>query len=169
MTVPIWTDPNEKEGDPIISLCYDVHGEADKFFNLVSDSCVTVNAHYSKAPITSPDIYLNVVDAIGVRAVSNIGTCVNIHVGLQGCNTTVNGAVINMYRSSGIAVRKYSNNRVRISVPNCEDTDLVMWAFCTSGRTEDSNWNYHDFDFIRFVVMRGLNLAEDSHGIIGTH
>lgn len=50
---------------------------------------------------------------------------------------------------------------------NCEDTDLVMWAFCISGRTEDSNLNYRDFDFIRFVVTRGLNLAEDSHGIIG--
>ena len=53
------------------------------------------------------------------------------------------------------------------SVPNCDNTDLVMWAFCTSGRIEDSNWNYHDFDFIRFVVMRGLNLAEESHGIMG--
>ena len=166
MTVPILTDPNVKEGDPIISLCYEVHGEADKFFNLVSDSCVTVNAHYSKAPIPGPGVDLNVVDAIGVRAVSNTGDCVNIRVGLQGCNTTVNGAVISMYRSNGITVRKYSN-RVRMSVPNCGDTDLVMWAFCTSGRTEDSNLNYHDFDFIRFVVMRGLNLAEESHGIMG--
>ena len=78
----------------------------------------------------------------------------------------VNGAGINMYQSNGIKVRKYSN-QVRISVPNCVDTDLVMWAFCTSGRTEDPNWNYHEFDFIRFVVMRELNLAEESHGIMG--
>ena len=135
---------------------------------MVSDSCITVNAHYSKAPIPSPDIDLNVVDALGVKAVSNSGTWVNIGVGsgLQGCNTTVNGAGISVYQSNGIKVRKYSNP-VRMSVPNCEDTDLVMWAFCTSGRTEDSNWNYHEFDFIRFVVMRELNLAEESHGIMG--
>lgn len=106
MTVPIWT---VKEGDPIISLCYVVRGEADKFFNLVSDSCITVNAHYCKALIASPDIDLNVVDAIGVRAVSNSGTCVNIRVGLQGCNVTVNGATIDVYKTSCIAVRKYSN------------------------------------------------------------
>ena len=106
MTVPILTDQNVKEGDDIISLCYEVHGEADKFFNLVSDSCVTVNAHYSKAPIPGPGVDLNVVDAIGVRAVPNTGDCLNIRVGLQGCNTTVNGVVINMYRSNGITVRK---------------------------------------------------------------
>ena len=133
---------------------------------LRSDSCITINAHYSKAPIPGPGVDLNVVDAIGVRAVSNTGTCVNIHVGLQGCNATVNGDVISMYQSDGITVQKYSN-RVRISVPNCEDTDLVMWAFCTSGWTEDSNWDYHEYNFIRFVVMRGLNLAEESHGIMG--
>ena len=28
-------------------------------------------------------------------------------------------------------------------------------------------WEYFDINFIRFVVMRGLNLDETSHGIIG--
>ena len=168
MTVPIHTDPDVMEGDVITSLCYEVHGEAEKFFNLVSDSCVSVNSHYSRA-LDNPNIDLNIVDAIGVQAVSNNGTCVNIHVGLDGCEVTVNGDAIKgrMYRSNGITIRVYPN-RVRITVPNCEDTDLVMWVFCTSGRTEDpTNWMYFDFDFIRFVVMRGLNLNEESHGLIG--
>ena len=168
MTVPIHTNPDVMEGDIITSLCYEVHGEAGKFFNLVSDSCVSVNSHYSRA-LDNPNIDLNIVDAIGVRAVSNNGTCVNIRVGLDGCEVTVNGAAIRgrMYRSDGITIRVYPN-RVRITVPNCEDTDLVMWVFCTSGRTEDpTNWEYFDFDFIRFVVMRGLNLNEESHGLIG--
>ena len=57
---------------------------------------------------------------------------------------------------------------MRISVPNCAPTDLVMWVFCTSGRTEDPyTWKYYEFDFIRFVVMRGLNLDPTSHGLIG--
>ena len=167
MTVPIWNSMDVDPNDPPISLCYEVHGAADKFFNLVSDSCVTVNAHYWKSPIASPNIDLNVVDAIGVRTVSNNFSCVNIRVGLQGCQATVNGADVNLYRSNGITVRKYSN-RVRIAVPNCGDTDLVMYVFCKRGRTEDpETWVYFDFDFIRFVVMRGLNLDERSHGIIG--
>ncbi|CAI8015467.1 hypothetical protein GBAR_LOCUS9582 [Geodia barretti] len=51
-----------------------------------------------------------------------------------------------MYRENGIVVRKYSS-RVRITVPNCEDTDLVMWIFCTGGRTEDPyTWKYFSFN-----------------------
>ena len=169
MTVPIHTNPDAQPGDEYTSLCYEVHGEADKVFNLISDECTTVNAHYAKAPIASPNIDLNVVDAIGVVAVTlSEAECVNIRVGLDTCQATVNGAdVAGTYQGDGIRVREYSN-RVRIVVPNCADTDLVMWAFCRDGRTEDPvTWEYFDFRFIRFVVTRGLNLNEESHGLMG--
>ena len=167
MTVPIHTDSDVMEGDVITSLCYEVHGKAGKFFNLVSDSCVSVSSHYSRA-LDNPNITLNIVDAIGVLAVSNDGTCATIHVGLNECQATVKGVATNrLYRSNGITIRVYPN-RVRISVPNCGDKDLVMWVFCTSGRTEDPyTWEYFSFNFIRFMVIRGLNLAEESHGLIG--
>ena len=167
MTVPILTDPNVMPGDVITSLCYEVHGEADKFFNLISDTCVSVNSHYEKAAIDNENITLNIVDSIGVQAYDQ-GICVNIGVSLKNCQATVNGAnVSRRYNNNGISVRSF-NNRVRISVPNCAPTDLVMWVFCTSGRTEDPyTWKYYEFDFIRFVVMRGLNLDPTSHGLIG--
>ena len=169
MTVPILSDPDVMKDDIVTSLCYEVHGEADKFFNLVSDTCVSVNSHYSKAVTDSQNINLNIVDAIGVRAVTRTTSeCVNIGVDLDNCRVTVDGAEMSgTYRRDGITVRQFPN-RVRISVPNCENTELVMWVFCTSGRTEDpETWVYFEFDFIRFVVMRGLNLAEESHGLIG--
>ena len=169
MTVPIFSDPDVMEGDIITSLCYEVHGEADKFFNLVSDTCVSVNAHYSTAITNSPNINLNIVDAIGVRAVTRTtNECVNIRVDLENCRVRVDSVEINgTYRRDRITVRRFPN-RVRISVPNCDNTDLVMWLFCTSGRTEDPvTWEYFEFEFIRFVIMRGLNLAEESHGLIG--
>ena len=169
MTVPIFSDPGVSEGNVITSLCYEVRGETDKFFNLLSDSCVSVNSHYSRAGINNTNITLNIVDAIGVRAVSNNGTCSNIRVGVDGCEVTVDGVAITgrTYRSNGIAIRVYPN-RVRISVPNCEDTDLVMWMFCSSGRTMDPfTLEYFSYDFIRFVIMRGFNLNELSHGLIG--
>ena len=167
MTVPILTDPNVTDDDVIASLCYEVHGEAGKFFNLVSDSCVSVNSHFSRA-LNNPNITLNVVDTIGVLAVSNDGTCAIIHVGLNECHVTVKSVGMNrLYRSNGITIRVH-RNRVRISVPNCGDKDLVMWVFCTSGRTEDPfTWEYFSFNFIRFLVVRGFNLAEESHGLIG--
>jgi hypothetical protein len=162
MTVPVATLPDTS------TLCYEVHGEADKFFNLISDNCVSVNAHYAKAGINNPNITLNVIDAVGIRAVSSIGSCVNIRVGLEGCTASIDGVDLSgMYRENGIVVRKYSS-RVRITVPNCEDTDLVMWVFCTRGGTEDPyTWEYFSFNFLRFVVMRGLNLREESHGLLG--
>ena len=170
MTVPIWTDPNIKPGDPVTSLCYEVHGEDDKYFNLISDTCVSVNAHYSKAVTGSDNIRLNIVDEIGVRAISSTGDSVDISVGLEDCKAYVNGVNMTMYKKNGIYVRAYCKNRVRIAVPNGArvDKDLVMWVFCTSGKTEDPvTWQFFNINFIRFVVMRGLNLDPTSHGIIG--
>ena len=168
MTVPILTNVSPLAGDEIASLCYEVHGEADKFFSLISDNCTAVNAHYAKADIDNDNITLNVVDAIGVRAVDNEDTCRNISVGLSDCQATVDGAnVSGIYQRAGITVREY-NGRVRIAVPNCADNRLVMWVFCMDGITEDPyTWKNFHFRMIRFVVTRGLNLDEESHGIIG--
>ena len=169
MTVPILTDTSPQAGDEHTSLCYEVHGAADKFFSLISDEHTAVNAHYAKADIASPNVDLNVVDAIGVRAVGDDGECRNIRVGLSDCQATVNGVDISgTYRMGGITVREY-NNRVRIAVPNgANNHRLVMWVFCMNGITEDPvTWENFPFRFIRFVVTRGLNLDEESHGIIG--
>ena len=168
MTVPILTDMSPQASDEITTLCYEVHGEADKFFSLISDECTAVNAHYAKADINSTNVDLNVVDAIGVRAVDNEGTCRNIHVGLSDCQATVDGlSVSGTYRRAGITVREY-NGRVRIAVPNCADNCLVKWVFCMDGIIEDpvTSVNF-PFRMIRFVVTRGLNLHEEAHGIIG--
>ena len=162
MTVPIYTTPEN-------TLCYEVHGETDQTFNLISDNCVAVNAHYTRAVANNPNITLNVIDTIGVRAVATDDNCVNISVNLENCVAMVNdqpGTV--PYQRNGISVRKY-NNRVRIVVPNCGETDLVMWVFCTSGSTADPKTNiYYNFNFLQFVVRRGLNLNERSHGLIGS-
>ena len=135
MTVSIFNNPN-------VSLCYKVHGQANGFFNLISDNCVTVNTHYARVNINSPNIDMNVVDVVGVRGVSNNGTCVNIKVSLQGCRATVDGQVVNMYQVNGITVNRYLR-QVRITVPNCGDMNLVTWVFCSSGSTEDPvTWKY---------------------------
>ena len=168
MTVPIFTDPNVEPGDDIESLCYEVHGEDGAYFNLISDGCTSVNAYYQEAVTPSENIDLNVVTQIGVRARGN-SSCWDIQVNLDTCSATVNGAPLVGNSFDGIYVKPYaSSSRVRISVPNCADTMLVMWVFCRSGQVEDPvTWDYFDINFIRFVVMRGLNLNEQSHGLIG--
>ena len=169
MTVPIRDDPNVRPGDPISSLCYEVHGESNQFFNLISDGCTSVNAYYEKALIASPNIDLNVITQIGVRAVGEDSTCSNIEVDLNWCSAIVNNINETDYNTNGIWVKRFaSSSRVRISVPNCAATKLVMWVFCAKGHIADPlDWTLYDAHFIRFVIMRGLNLNEWSHGLIG--
>ncbi len=85
--------------------------------NLVTDECISVNAHYAAVYIYSS---LNVVNQIGMRAVGDDGQCRNILVDVDGCSASVNGVALDStgrYMSANISVRHYSN-RVRISVPN---------------------------------------------------
>ena len=173
MTVP-FHDPtaaaNQTNAQPPPSLCYEVHGRRDTYFNLISDSCTSVNALYEKALVNSSNIDLNMVTKIGVRTVGGDNTtCTNIEVDLDSCTTTVDGVILSTYSLNGISVRrKDDGSRVRISVPNCADTQLVMYVFCTSGMVEDPvDWKYYRARFIRFVVLRGLNLNELSHGLLG--
>ena len=146
-----------------VSLCYEIHGEADAYFNLVSDVCVSVNAHYARV---RSDLYINVIDRIGIRAVDNASQCHNIMADLNGCRVFVDDVEISTsYRMKGISVRKYPTP-VRIAVPNCEDDDLVMWVFCQTGTFVGGNMTF-DAPMIRFVIARGFNLAETSHGLLG--
>ena len=79
------------------------------------------------------------------------GTCSNIEVGLDGCQVSINGApIINTTNvvMDGLRIR-WSGSRVRIAVPNCVDTMLVMWVFCNSGRVENPvTWEYYYVNFI---------------------
>ena len=142
-----------------MSLCYEVHGLSDTNFNLVSDKCVNVNAHYISTNLS----YMNVIDAIGVKAKGHSGICTDIVVHLEGCTVSVQKdtltAELKMYKKDGITIRQYTK-KVRISIPNCEQTTLVMWVIC-----EDGNENFPDM--IRFWISRGVNLRPTSHGLLG--
>ena len=134
-----------------------------RYFNLISDSCVSVNAHYVQRMqqitvngVTESEA-LNVIDQIGIRAVDNMGTCVNIAVNVLGCAASVNGMSRLSYQQAGVRMRRFSNH-VRIVVPNCADTNLVMRVFCQ---------NISGIEMIKFVVSRGLNIREVAHGLIG--
>ena len=153
-----------------LSLCFEIHGYNDEIYNLVTSECVSVNAHY-----TSLTNYLNVMDKIGVRAIDEAGVCRNIQVDVSGCAVSIDGVPAASgtvaLSSGGITVRKSANNRVRISVPNCNDVSLVMWAFCERHTLEDPfGGGEVTGDMLKFVVTRGLNFGHGlSHGLIGNN
>ena len=143
----------DAEGNKV-SLCYEVQGEANQHFNLISDTCVSVNALYS--PMINP-LDGNIISKIGVLAEDSSGVCQQIEADLEGCTARVNGSNVTMYNQDGIRVMRRTN-RIRISVPNCNNVDLVMWVICEVRSSQP---------MIKFVVARGFNLMPTSHGLIG--
>ena len=86
------------------------------------------------------------------------GQCVRISIEAESCTAAVNSVPLaTMYMSQGVRVRQ-GRSYVRVSVPNCADSALTMWALC---RRLEGN------AMIKFVVTRGINLRETSHGLIG--
>ena len=146
------------------NLCYEIHGEHNRYFSLVSDVCTIVNAHYNAS--SSPDLRgWNVISSIGVRAVNRFDRCVNVEIGVEnGCTPIISedGAspvTSPRYQSGGISVSKHQN-KVRVSVPNCQNMQLqlVMWITCQS---------LSGYPMIRYDITRGINLQPTSHGLIG--
>ena len=58
-------DPVYSEDGKEYSLCYEVFGHVNSTFNLVSDTCVSVNARYSRMAVAEQG---NIISSIGVRA-----------------------------------------------------------------------------------------------------
>ncbi len=173
MTVPLYVRNTTLfpllQDNQQLNLCFEVHGQNDTFFNLLSDVCVCVNAHYLQP---DPRLGYNIINGISVRAVDSVGSCHNISVSGQDCTASVDGRVLDsMYSSNGVSVRLY-RNRIRIGVPNGQNMDLIMWVFCDEGLfTGDPEFGEPDITIavpmIRFVIARGLNIGELAHGILG--
>ena len=156
-TVPILTPSTTREH----TLCYEIYGHPNQFFNLVSDVCVNVNAHYAMKPRQSRD--LHIIDEVTVRATDTSSRCRNIAAELVGneCRVSVDGQMLNntgtRYTQNGITIRSYPH-RARITVPNCDNIRLVMWVICETR---------FGFNMIQYRITRGFNLRPTSHGLLG--
>lgn len=138
-----------------LSLCYEVHGQANKSFNLLSDICISVNAFYS--PMINPSLG-NIVSKIGVLAEDSKGACQQIEVDWEGCTASVNGKVVSNYYQNGVRVIQRRGKRVRIAAPNCGNLDVVMWVVCEVRQKQP---------MIKIVISGGINLRPGCHGLIG--
>ena len=135
-----------------MSLCYEVQGQVNQTFNLISDTCVSVNALYS--PTTSEGTSIG---KIGVLAKDNAGRCQEIGVDLAECEVRVNGQVVNStYKQDGVNVRHRGKGKVRIAVPNCKDAIMVIVVTCQARSSA-----------IPFEVSKGTGLGNTSHGLVG--
>ena len=163
---PLFTVPLNVHSElfPALSLCYEIHGQPRHYYNLVSDTCTSVNARYNAS---LNGVGVNIIDDITVRAVDRAGQCVDIEVDVD-CGVSVGSSRVQIYSLNEVYVRTYGNSSVRISVPNCNHQQLVMWILCQVRPIEDPNTGKKfSAKMQKFVVTRGLSLGENSHGIIG--
>ena len=156
--MPLNVQPSSRLSD-LPHLCYEVHGARNTIFNLVSDRCTSVNAHYSEM---EPPANGNIISAIGVKAVDQSGRCLEILVNLRTqCRAVIfslnQTQVTDHFNAFGVSISKHGKN-VRVAVPNCESMPLVMWVHCDRVRNQS---------MIKFTISRGVNLRPTSHGLLG--
>ena len=145
-TIPLPEDPSE-------SLCYGIHGSPDEFYNIISDTCTSVNVHFTQHPVPNNE---NRISSISIHAVTGDADtpCADIQIDLLNCTASINNETINDSSFIGnMNVRKLGN-RWRVFVPNCERPHAVMWITCEE-------------DMLRFDVSRASNLSSTSHGLLG--
>ena len=145
-------------------MCFEVQGQSDTFFNLISDNCVSVNAHY----VAAEEPGENVIKAIGVVATDRANKChyVNVSVTENGtCETVVDGEeLVNDSKGfHGLEV-KHRIRLVRIDAPNCGQRShhLVMWVHCQKLMVRTMPQT-----MIKFTINRGLCQRPSAHGLIG--
>ena len=131
---------------------------------------MSVNAHYRQV---RPNETLNIIDAVYVCAVDRLGYCRNITVSAEDCSVFVDDdRISSKFSKMGVSIHPH-NDRVRIVVPNCGQPDLVMRVICEtrSFRSSQSDSSgekiVSDAEVVTFVISRGLNLQETSHGLLG--
>ena len=159
--------------DQTVSLCYQVHGEEDKFYNLVSDDCVSINAHVTQ-PISG--VNSHVMDKIGIRAIGNNGTCYNISINRESCAVAVNGEPIAtnaQFEEEGVTVfndRMIARNPnvIHISVPNCERAlfDMINIT-CTEYNMRVSRRETEEVEVLELTTTRGISPIEAAQGLVG--
>eukprot|EP00731_Ephydatia_muelleri_P010849 Em0005g1435a len=152
------------------SLCYEFHGLADKYFNLLSNNCTSINAHYAAAP-AHPTV--NIVDEIAIRTADLADHCVDISVNL-GCAVSVNGVRAEpnqVYSMSGVKVTQYGGAEVQVSVPGCRGgQSLGVQVYCQSGTLFDvQDGGRFTTRTMKVVVRHSLSVAGGggSHGLLG--
>ena len=139
-------------------MCYEIHGDEDKWFNFISDKCLSLNAYYKRGKVFNR--IGHVIRELGILAEDDNRQCRQVLAVMNDdgdCSVMVDGSEVNVSNSGGLRVNK-NRNRIRVSVPNCDNHRVVIWASC-----EDFFGN----QIMRLVVTRGLNLRPTSHGFLG--
>lgn len=150
-----------------LGLCFQIHGEEETNYNLLTTPCTSVTGRWTAVTST-----LNVITSISVSVVSD-EECTSVHVNLDSCTVIMDGDIVvgsngNYTISAGVSVSRMDDSLVEISVPNCEEA-LVLRVLCETRRVFDHETKKHrDVDMLKFSVTRSVPGAVPAHGLFGS-
>ena len=75
----------------LVSLCYQIHGDGNTYYNLLTTEYTSVNGLWSGITVRLITDSLNLLTKIGVQAISKTGQCHRILVDLNQCAVTIDG------------------------------------------------------------------------------
>ena len=171
MSVPLEVNPSDVcVSASSLSLCYQVHGKPDTFYNLLTDKCVSVNAHVSR-PFSDADAHI--IDKIAIRAIGNNGTCSDILIERQGCSVKMNNQSVpinTQFEEDGITVfynKQFVRNPpvIHVSVPNCgKPTVDYLFISCTEYHIQGTPT---PAEILQFGSSREKSFIQPPHGLVG--
>ena len=112
-----------------LSLCYQVHGDGDTYYNLLTTPFTSVNGLWSSVD----DSGLHLLTEIGVQTLSENGECHNILIQLEDCALTINNFTTNAYLhfiSRGVNVTRVDDRVIVINVSDGSRDDFVIEVEC---------------------------------------
>lgn len=159
---PMFTVPLAGSMTP--SLCYEIYGLADKYFNFLSERCISVNAHYTSVPTggSTSRRPLHLIDKFGIRvATTDSPICFDVLIELVDghCLVSYNGVVVRNgeFRSGGLHLT-VSKSIVTLSVPNCGKGKIVLKFQSKTTKKP----------FLEFQIEDGAEgITPSAHGLIG--
>ena len=112
-----------------LSLCYQVHGDGDTYYNLLTTPFTSANGLWSSVD----DSGLHLLTEIGVQTLSENGECYNILIQLEDCTITINDFTTKAYVqfiSSGVNVTRVDDRVIVINVSDGSQDDFVIEVEC---------------------------------------
>ena len=162
---PMFSVPLISQEENVPWLCYQVYGEDNKHFNLVTDKCISINAHYSevKTSVRHTNIPLHLIDKLGFTFRDNVSQeCVNVVIELdnQNCLIGINGAsMVSGYSKGSVHVSPVSSKQVSVRATNCDNQPIVMTVECKRMPPQTA--------FLELKIDNGLGITPSAHGLIG--
>ena len=153
--------------NPPLALCYQVHGDGNTYYNILSTSHASLNGLWTAETGT-----LNVLTELSVQTISRTGECYRIIVELEECTVSINGESftsnsLHLLNSSegGVFVSRDDDRVVVIRVPDGGSGEgLRVVVECESRRVFDGEV---ETPMLLLRITRKLSLSGVAHGLLG--